>query len=179
MLKQLKSAKTQQNNNNEEKEMIKNLKEQVKTFREQLVLSQAMVNSLRSEIEQYKKSGNDSDNYNNDVKYNNIQSNNLRNNLPNINDYINNNSLKDENENLKTSLKNNNILLSKVLEENNRLREKHYGNENINIKDNQNNQYEIINLKNTLNQYENKLDYFNDYINNVKNKIEKLLNDMN
>ena len=183
LLKQLKNAKNQPNNNNEENEIIKSLKEQVKTFREQLVLSQAMVNSLRSEIEQYKKSGNDFENYKNDINNNNIQNSNYRNNLPDINDYKNNNALKEENKNLKTSLKNNNILLSKVLEENNKLRENNFGNENMNInqdkEDNQNNKDEIIYLKNNLIQYENKFDYFNDYIKNIKNKIEKLLTDIN
>ena len=35
-----------------------------------------------------------------------------------------------------------------------------------------------MNLKNNLIQYENKFDYFNDYINNIKNKIDDLYNNL-
>lgn len=159
----LRQIQNKTNNDMEEKELINKLKEQVETFREELVLSQAMVNSLRSEIEQYNKNNKKSGMTNNDIESsdrNNIQDNNYN--------YMNNNFLKEENDNLKLSLKNNNILLSKVLEENNKLR-----NGSIN-RDNENEN--ISNIKNNLIQYENKFEYFNDYINNIKNKIDMIFN---
>ena len=159
----LRQIQNKTNNDMEEKELINKLKEQVKTFREELVLSQAMVNSLRSEIEQYNKNNKKSSMTNNNIESsdrNNIQDNNYN--------YMNNNLLKEENDNLKQSLKNNNILLSKVLEENNKLRN------GSNNRDNENEN--ISNIKNNLIQYENKFEYFNDYINNIKNKIDMIFN---
>ena len=57
---------------NEEKEVIKKLKQQVESFRKDLVLSQAMVNSLQSEIQQLNKNNVIKNKYNN----NNTSSNN-------------------------------------------------------------------------------------------------------
>ena len=65
---------------NEEKEVIKKLKQQVESFRKDLVLSQAMVNSLQSEIQQLNKNNVIKNKYNN----NNTSSNN------NINSSTNN-----------------------------------------------------------------------------------------
>ena len=171
LIKQIQNSK--KTLNNEENEIIKNLKEQVKTFREELVLSQALVNSLRSELEQYNKNN---PNYN--LHFNDIESSDKRNYIPN-NNYMNNNLLKEENENLKNSLKNNNILLSKVLEENNRLRGNNFVNQTPNININKDKDEDILNLKNSLIQYENKFIYFNDYINNIKNKIDMIYSDIN
>ena len=171
LIKQIQNSK--KTLNNEENEIIKNLKEQVKTFREELVLSQAMVNSLRSELEQYNKN-----NPNYYLNFNDIESSDKRNYIPNNNN-SNNNLLKEENENLKISLKNNNILLSKVLEENNRLRQNNFGNQSPNINIGKDNiDEDISNLKNNLIQYKNKFSYFNDYINNIKNKIELIYDDI-
>ena len=175
----LKQIQDKTNNDMEEKDLINKLKEQVKTFREELVLSQAMVNSLRSELEHYnknnKKSGRSKSTYNNDLNFNDIESGDGINVKYNNMD---NDILKEENENLKLSLKNNNILLSKVLEENNKLRENNYGKMYKNI-DTQNNEEENIDIiKNNLIQYENKFDYFNDYINNIKNKMGVIFNDI-
>ena len=50
--------KVKNENNEEEKDLIKNLREQTEAFRKDLVLSQAMVNSLKAEIEVLKKSNN-------------------------------------------------------------------------------------------------------------------------
>ena len=171
LIKQIQNSK--KTLNNEENEIIKNLKEQVKTFREELVLSQALVNSLRSELEQYNKNN---PNYN--LHFNDIETSDKRNYMPN-NNYMNNNLLKEENENLKNSLKNNNILLSKVLEENNRLRGNNFVNQTPNININKDKDEDILNLKNNLIQYENKFVYFNDYINNIKNKIDMIYSDIN
>jgi len=138
------------NNKEDENETIKELKEQIETLREELILSQALVNSLRTELEQKNK---------------NIQFQNYK-----------------EAENIKTTLKNNNILLSNILQENNELRQKasnnKYKNFDFNIQDNKENEILLFNLKKDLNEYENKFDYFNDYINNIKNKISFIYNDL-
>jgi DNA repair exonuclease SbcCD ATPase subunit len=75
--------------------------------------------------------------------------------------------------------------LSKVLEENNRLREENLNNQknqnmnNINNINNMNSlEDEITDLKNNLNQYEDKFDYFNEYINNIKLQIKNIFNDL-
>ena len=185
LLKQIQNEKNKTINvNNDNELLIKNLQEQVSTFREELVLSQALVNSLRSELEHYNKKNKkkrnafnqDSDIDDNDY---NDNINNIRNNLLSDNNYRNKNdlALQEENENLKMSLKNNNILLSKVLEENNKLRERNFVNQRPNIYSNQEDE-KILNLKDNLKQYENKFDFFNDYINNIKNQIDNLLNEL-
>ena len=119
-------------------------------MREELILSQALVNSLRTELEQKNK---------------NIQLQNYK-----------------EAENIKTTLKNNNILLSNILQENNELRQKalnnNYKNNDYNNKNSNKNEILLFNLKNNLDEYENKFDYFNDYINNIKNKITFVFNDL-
>ena len=183
LLKQIQNERNKSNDDIRENEIIKNLKEQVKTFREELVLSQAMVNSLRAEIEQYTKNNQNKINNQNDEKnYNDIDD------LDNFyynNNNVNNNrrinkKLKEENDNLKFSLKNNSLLLKKVLEENNRLREQNNDNQqnqNMNLV-NLNQDESIKNIKDKLNKYEEKFDYFNDYINNIKNQISILLNDL-
>ena len=183
LLKQIQNERNKSNDDIRENEIIKNLKEQVKTFREELVLSQAMVNSLRAEIEQYtknnqnkKNSQNDENNYNDIDDLDNFYYNN---NNVNNNRRINK-KLKEENDNLKFSLKNNSLLLKKVLEENNRLREQNNDNQqnqNMNLV-NLNQDESIKNIKDKLNKYEEKFDYFNDYINNIKNQISILLNDL-
>jgi len=205
----LRDIKNERNKKNENKESakIKELKEQVDTFRKELVLSQAMVNSLRTELDQLNKyrinNGNDNDYDGADgdnVKYSGNRKN-LNNN--DMEDDISN--LRKENEDLKSSLRNNNILLSKVLEENNRLRDGKFDNQilnksndnkdneikdlqnNINNKDNEikdlqniinNKDNEIKDLQNNINQYKEKFNYFNEYINNIKNQIQKLFNDL-
>ena len=178
LLKQIQNEKNKSINiNNDNTLQIKSLQEQVSTFREELILSQAMVNSLRAELEQYNNSNpkkSDAFNKDNILNYNDIMDN-------DNNIILNNNnkdlSLKEENENLKMSLKNNNILLSKVLEENNKLREKNFICQNPNtyyIQENEN----ILKLKDNLKQYENKIDYFNDYINNIKAQISNIFNEL-
>ena len=143
------------NNKEDENDTIKELNQQVETFREELVLSQALINTLRTELEH----------------------NNKKNNKNNINI-----QKREEAENIKNTLKNNNLLLSSILEENNQLRQKVLNNNNANYDFNhyENNQNAILfhNLKNNLNEYESKFDYFNDYINNIKNKISLIFNDL-
>ena len=50
--------KKKNGNNEEEKDLIKNLREQSEVFRKDLILSQTMVNSLKAEIEALKKANN-------------------------------------------------------------------------------------------------------------------------
>ena len=136
------------NNKEEENEKIKELNQQVETFREQLILSQALINSLKTELEEK-----------NTIK-------------GNKNVYK-----KEDAENIKKTLKNNNILLSNILKENNELRKKVFVNNDKDFIHN-NNEEIIRNLKNNLNEYENKFDYFNEYINIIKNKIKLIFNDL-
>jgi hypothetical protein len=145
------------NNKENENETIQKLNNQVESLREQLILSQALINSLKTELEYNNKN-------NNENKINNIKKQN------------------EENEKLKISLKKNNLLLSNILKENNELREKCLYNfpQNNNFDNNSNiKNISLINtLQNNLKEYENKFDYFNDYINNIKNKITFVFNDL-
>ena len=137
------------NKKENENEKIKELTQQVQTFREELVLSQALVNSLKAELENMSK---------------------------NKNNFNTNESVFD-NEKLKMTLKKNNMLLSNILQENNELRKKANNYSTNNNNDFLNNDL-LINLQNNLSAYENKFDYFNDYINNIKNKISIIFNDL-
>ena len=145
------------NNKENENETIQKLNNQVESLREQLILSQALINSLKTELEYNNKN-------NNKNKINNIKKQN------------------EENEKLKISLKKNNLLLSNILKENNELREKCLYNfpQNNNFDNNSNiKNISLINtLQNNLKEYENKFDYFNDYINNIKNQISLIFNDL-
>ena len=172
-------------------------REQAEIFRKDLVLSQALVNSLKSEIEQINKKNKcnnnikDRDNY---LLSNNNIRNNSKYNLPsdNIDNYkklnYSDSSLIDENKLLKQSLYDKNRLLSNVLQENNRLNDilkstrvstfynkDDYNKENLNKSNNNNNNFypnkTYEQMKNNLSQYENKLIYFNDYISNIKKQI--------
>ena len=137
------------NKKENENEKIKELTQQVQTFREELVLSQALVNSLKAELENMSK---------------------------NKNNFSTNESVFD-NEKIKMTLKKNNMLLSNILQENNELRKKANNYSTNNNNDFLNNDL-LINLQNNLSAYENKFDYFNDYINNIKNKISIIFNDL-
>ena len=91
------------------------------------------------------------------------------------------NKQNEENENIKMTLKKNNLLLSNILKENNELRQKVLDNSNINYyyKNNDFQNKELVNsLQNNLKEYENKFDFFNDYINNIKNKINLIFLDL-
>ena len=152
-------------------------REQAEIFRKDLVLSQVMVNSLKSEINILNK------NKLNKRELNN--GNNKKENNNNINKKENN-----ENYILKKTLADKNTLISNLLEENYKLNImlKSIG---INIYDYnsiyQNNKHiEIGNnislikeMKNVISQYENKIGYFNDYINKIKNEINLLYKDIN
>ena len=187
----------------EEKEVIKSLKQQVETFKKDLVLSQAMVNSLKSEIDQLnKKNKNLQDKIN--LNYNSFNTN--ANNNNNFNDkyiftfndnnntpimsmtpqshlsqnFIFNDLNNDNSQNLRNSLNNKNKLLSKVLAENNQLRKRLKKFDSF-LPDfnytNSEEKEENEKLKN-LKKFEEKFKYFNDYIKAIKKSIEKIYEDM-
>ena len=151
-------------------------KEQVIILRKDLVLSQAVVKSLRTELDILKNKNIKQKEFNDCDKNNEYFS--------NINKYENN-----ENNFLKKSLSEKNTLISNLLEENYKSNQllKSIG---INI-----NEYNTINqdkfnnsdknisiikeMKNVISQYENKFDYFNDYINNIKKQISSIYKDIN
>ena len=206
---------------NDDIKNAKKWKDQAEMLRKDLVLSQALVNSLKSEIELFYKKNKQNKNIKRSNSYNNKRINssfdynvlpyNNNNNFDKINNYDynlnnmykNNNfktindqnfNLLDENNFLKKSLYNKNLLISNMLEENNKLNNiiKSYDNNN-NLKKNNNNNNNndnnynnnnnlnnenIEEMKNNLSQYENKLVYFNNYISNIKKQLYKLHQDL-
>ena len=184
---------------NEEKEIIKNLKQQVEVFRKDLVLSQAMVNSLKSELEQSNKNNNKSISHN--LKTNLNRSNTMDNyiftfnnnksinqsitpvlqsgKLINYNDIIYNN---DNSQNLINSINNKNKLLTKVLAENNQLRKRLQKFDSFlpefEDKTYNDEKLEELNDKKIIKKYEEKFKYFNRYIKKVKAIIAKIFEDM-
>ena len=188
-------------NDEEEKDLIKNLREQTETFRKDLVLSQAMVNSLKAEIEDLKKANNSNkiknankknrnnnkddyifDKYNFTFNNNNNQSPHMpsTNNLEKINktNYFNNDYLSND---LIISQNNKNKLLAKVLQENNLLRNKLKKFDSflpnfIDICDE--NDIEEINKENLIKKYEEKFKYFSLYIKKIKMLINEIFKDI-
>ena len=161
-------------------EKAKEWKEQAEIFRKDLVLSQAMVHSLKSEIEIRNK---------NKLNKKEISDGNNR-----INYLMNgkkqeNNNLINENNALNKTLSDKNTLISNLLEENYKLNEllKSIGIININdynnLKHNSSNKPEnnvslIKEMKDIIRQYENKFGYFNEYIHKIKNEINILYKDI-
>ena len=197
--KEITEIKNKKNaNNEEEKDLIKSLREQSETFRKDLVLSQAMVNTLKTEIEVLKKSNNSNiiKNANKKNKYmskennmfdkynftfdNNNQSASIspKNNLEKINNTnYNEYSPKD----LIISLNNKNQLLTKVLQENNLLRNKLKKFDSflpnfIDIYDG--NEFEEIDSDKLLKKYEEKFQYFSFYIKRIKSIINDIFKDI-
>ena len=174
----------------EEKEVIKNLKQQVEIFRKDLVLSQAMVNSLKSEIIQLNKKNSNLNKNNTMDKYlftfNDNKS--LNKSITpisqpgktiNYNELIYNN---DNTQNLINSINNKNQLLTKVLSENNKLRNKlkqfdSFLPEFTDINKFQEIQEEL-NDKKIIKNYEQKFKYFNVYIKNIKQLIKNIYKDI-
>ena len=153
----------------EEKEVIKNLKQQVEIFRKDLVLSQAMVNSLKSEIEHLTKIKNSNNDLNNSfdkyvITFNN---NNSKSPISQNNIYYNHN-MEDNPKNLLISLNNKNQLLTKVLAENNELRNKlkkfdSFPSSEFIIDVDYNEKREEEMNKKLVKKYEDKFIYFNNY----------------
>ena len=211
--------------NSSDKENYEQLKKQNDIYRKDLVLSQALVNSLKAEIEflnknKIKKKRSNSYNkiLNNNILdncnmcYNNkINDNNLNNNIDNINNNNiktrnynnenNKNNLINENNFLKQSLYSKNMLISNILEENNKLNNllkyntinNDYHSNLLNNKDNNNinnnnksNNYTIPHntngdielMRKNIQEFENKFIYFNAYISNIKKELYKLHQDI-
>ena len=169
-------------NNNKEnindkiaEDIINEWKEKAEAYRKDLILSQAMVNSLKSEIIILNK---------NNLKKREINKSNSKEYLYNIKNETD--DLINENNTLKKSLSEKNALISNLLEENYKLNDiiKSLG---ININDSSKNisvNYGknislMTEMKNAISQYENKFEYFNDYINNIKNEINSLYENIN
>ena len=162
------------------------LKNESEEYRKELVLSQALVNSLKSEIEQLTKEKEETFiKSNNDNNNGNIQSNKYNNNgLMNENNNSNNNNLlMSENISLKSNLNNQAQTIKELTEENNNLKkiceeatiklndcmnnnsENKFTNENLNM--------QLNSKMKEIKQYENKFTYFNDYISFIKNIFMK------
>ena len=193
--------KVKNENNEEEKDLIKNLREQTEAFRKDLVLSQAMVNSLKAEIEVLKKSNNFDnsqfsnkrnknlnksnkifDKYNftfNSNNYNQSGSISPKNDFERYNNIINNNDYLSNN--LNSSLDNKDKLLTKVLQENNLLRNrlKKFDSFLPNFVDvYDQNDFEELNKENLIKNYEEKFQYFSFYIKRMKIIIDDLFKDI-
>ena len=159
-------------------ESINEWKEKAETYRKDLILSQAMVNSLKSEIVILNR---------NNSKKKEISKNNSKEYIYNIKNGMD--DLINENKALKKSLSEKNALISNLLEENYKLNDIRnslgisINDYNISSK-NSLNKYEnnislMKEMKNAISQYENKFEYFNDYINNIKNEINSLYENIN
>ena len=152
------------------------LKSEAEQYRKELVLSQALVNSLKSEIEILNKEKKEN-NYN-------PENNQLNNNINSLNNNYNNNRNEDhnlimsENLSLKSNLNSQAQLINELMEENKNLK-KLVDEATIKLNDcisNRNeNKINNENLNNELNtkikeikQYEDKFIYFNEYITTIK-----------
>ena len=171
MINSIKSGENKKNDLNEMHEEINKLKEENATFRQELVLSQALINSLQSEIK-------NNNNINNNSNFEDIS---LRNNLyGNGNNKFNKKNYKDINDlfkeinNLNSALNKKNEIIDSVLIENKKLRQQlKYKNGKSPDKNNNKNNNKLIDLIyneafdiiNKYNQYRNSnMDDFNNLI---------------
>ena len=175
------------------------IKNEAEEYRKELVLSQALVNSLKSEIEIFMKEKNkiNLDEFKNENKINrSVQTPKARINGIQIDkvDDKNYNNIKEndinlqeerkqylsENSNLKNTVSSQNNIINNILEENtklkllaqqtNELKKKNQKEEINNLK------IELENTKKELSQYEQKFTYFNDYISNLKQSLDSIKN---
>ena len=165
------------------------LKNESEEYRKKLVLSQALFNSLKSDLELVNNENNNF-NTNSDLNKNfdKINSFNYQNNNDN-NSIINNNDLINENYNLKNTINNQNKKISDLLKNNCELQsflnEASYKlNEGINLNNNAKQIFKNLNAQindkdNRLRIYDEKFTYFNDYISKMKNLISQLQNFLN
>ena len=180
-------------NNPHDKELIKELQEQCETLRKDLVLSQAMVNSLKTEIDFLKKSNltdrigggkkkilTGIDKYN--FTFNDNASISPNNNLEKSINLNNNDYSKTD---LVNSLNNKNKLLAKVLQENNLLRNKLKKFDSFlpNFMDvYDNDEFEELNKEqlkeNLIKKYEEKFQYFSSYVKRIKIIINDIFKDI-
>ena len=154
------------------------LKKEAEEYRKELVLSQALVNSLKSEIEQLNKEKKE-----NNLNLNNLQdldNKNINNKfiIPDDNRNEDHNLIMSENLSLKTTLNNQAQLIKELMDENQNLKKlvdeatiklnDCISNKNENNLNNEKLNHELNSLKNENKQYEDKFIYFNEYITTIK-----------
>ena len=155
------------------------LKMEAEQYRKELVLSQALVNSLKSEIELLNKEKKENNFFSNN---NPNLNNNIDNSSYNYNKVNNNNEdhnlIMSENLSLKSTLNSQAQLIKELMEENQSLK-KLVDEATIKLNDcisnkNENNlnseklNHELNSVKNEIKQYEDKFTYFNEYITTIK-----------
>ena len=160
------------------------LKMEAEQYRKELVLSQALVNSLKSEIEILNKEKKENNFYTNN---NQELNNNIGNNSYNYKEINNNNEdhnlIMSENLSLKTTLNNQAQLIKELMDENQNLK-KLVDEATIKLNDcitnrNENNlnaeklNHDLNSIKNEIKQYEDKFTYFNEYITTIKSIFMK------
>ena len=160
------------------------LKMEAEQYRKELVLSQALVNSLKSEIEILNKEKKENNFYTNN---NQELNNNIGNNSYNYKEINNNNEdhnlIMSENLSLKTTLNNQAQLIKELMDENQNLK-KLVDEATIKLNDcitnrNENNlnaeklNHDLNSTKNEIKQYEDKFTYFNEYITTIKSIFMK------
>ena len=160
------------------------LKMEAEQYRKELVLSQALVNSLKSEIEILNKEKKENNFYTNN---NQELNNNIGNNSDNYKEINNNNEdhnlIMSENLSLKTTLNNQAQLIKELMDENQNLK-KLVDEATIKLNDcitnrNENNlnaeklNHDLNSIKNEIKQYEDKFTYFNEYITTIKSIFMK------
>ena len=154
------------------------LKMEVEQYRKELVLSQALVNSLKSEIEILNKEKKDK-------KFNQNNHQNIADNIENSNYNFDENNRKEdhnlimsENLSLKSTLNSQAQLIKELMDENQNLKKlvdeatiklnDCISNKNENNINNEKLNLELNSLKNEIKQYEDKFIYFNEYITIIK-----------
>ena len=161
------------------------LKMEAEQYRKELVLSQALVNSLKSEIEllnKEKKENNFFSNNNQNLN-NNIGNSSYNYNKVNNNNNEDHNLIMSENLSLKSTLNSQAQLIKELMEENQNLK-KLVDEATIKLNDcisnkNENNlnseklNHELNLVKNEIKQYEDKFTYFNEYITTIKSIFMK------
>ena len=160
------------------------LKMEAEQYRKELVLSQALVNSLKSEIELLNKEKKENNFFSNN---NQNLNNNIGNSNYNYNEVNNNNEdhnlIMSENLSLKSTLNSQAQLIKELMEENQNLK-KLVDEATIKLNDcisnkNENNlnseklNHELKSVKNEIKQYEDKFTYFNEYITTIKSIFMK------
>ena len=160
------------------------LKMEAEQYRKELVLSQALVNSLKSEIELLNKEKKENNFFSNN---NPNLNNNIGNSSYNYNKVNNNNEdhnlIMSENLSLKSTLNSQAQLIKELMEENQNLK-KLVDEATIKLNDcisnkNENNlnseklNHELNSVKNEIKQYEDKFTYFNEYITTIKSIFMK------
>ena len=152
------------------------LKKEAEQYKKELVLSQALVNSLKSEIEQLNKEKKENDLHNiQDLENKNINNKYF---IPEDNRNEEHNLIMSENLSLKTTLNNQAQLIKELMDENQNLKKlvdeatiklnDCISNKNENNLNNEKLNHELNSIKCENKQYEDKFIYFNEYITTIK-----------